>query len=101
MTMTYAQENRLVCTTHHLTGAEMERLLLRYDLPETARTILVAHEVEQGWWLFESYCERLSERGSATRHYSRQEAYHRANPLYGPSAPPSARLGWGDDEIPF
>jgi hypothetical protein len=95
------QEIRLVRTARHLTGAEVERLLARYDLPETAGRILEQYEMEQGWWLFESYCERLAEGKSATRHYSRQEQYQRAHPVYGPVTMPEPVRHWDDDDIPF
>jgi hypothetical protein len=95
------RHTRLAMSARHLTGAEMERLLHRYDLPETAATILTQHEAEESWWMFETYSEQLSERGHATRHYSRQEAYHRAHPLYGPVAPPAPVREWDDDEVPF
>ncbi|HXA24411.1 MAG TPA: hypothetical protein VNW90_19160 [Acetobacteraceae bacterium] len=102
MTMTYEQEHRLVHTARHLTGAEMERLLARYDLPETAGRILGQYEMENAWGLFEMWCEQIHERGHAKRHYTRLEEYQRAHPVHGPvNAPPPVMVHWDDDDVPF
>jgi hypothetical protein len=100
--MTYEQQDRLVHTARHLTGAELDRLLHRYDLPETARRILDRYEAENGWGLFEMWCEQMAERGCGKRYYTRLEQHYRAHPVYGPQMPPPPN--WrdgGDDDIPF
>ena len=71
-------------TARHLTGAELDRLLSRYDLSAEIRRYLARHEDEEAWYLFEVYCEQMADYGRATRRRARLEAHHIDHPLYGP-----------------
>jgi hypothetical protein len=95
-----ARYNHAVRSARHLTGREMDRLLSRYDLSPALGRMLEHHEAEEAWWCLEAYGEQLAERGSATRHWTRLEAYRREHPVHGPDLP--MLHAWDDDDdIPF
>jgi hypothetical protein len=105
MTMNMYEENEhrynlAVHSARHLTGREMDRLLSRYDLSPAIARLLAHHEAQEAWWCMETYSEQLSERGRATRHWTRLERHHRAHPVHGPYNLPT-RHAWDDDDIPF
>jgi hypothetical protein len=43
----------------------------------------------------------MSERGRATRHWTRLERHYRENPVQGPVALPPTLRAWDYDDIPF
>jgi hypothetical protein len=90
-----------VHSARHLTGRELDRLLSRYDLNPAIARLLAHHEAQEAWWCMETYSEQLSERGRATRHWTRLERHHRAHPVHGPYCLPPTLHAWDDDDIPF
>jgi hypothetical protein len=88
------REMKLLRSTHNLTVRELDRLLHRYDLSPAARDIIQAAL----WETIEYLAEIGAESGRWIVHP--MVAYQRANPLYGPDAPPPS--AWDDaDDVPF
>ena len=96
----------LIRTTAHLTGAELHRLLHRYDLTPAVAEAIWLDAWEEADCLAEILAEQRAEgRGHWRRHgryQTRLEAFWAAHPLH--TCATAAQAGYGfenDDKLPF
>src|SRR5215831_4733639 len=84
-------ETAILRSVRSLTGAEVDRLLHRYDLAPAVRDLIAQDEMDAAWAADEAYSEQMAEYGRAIRYYTRLEAHARRHPLQGCQPAP---YGW-------